>query len=424
MRQAEFFSLRFGFTHKQAEWIKKFGIKELIQKSFKTPDTEPVPEWMEGAPKSLKEYMQVRKMSEEQKKELVKEERRRSILLQHWWIERMYTVEFPLREKMILFWHNHFVSSYQKVKSSWLIYEQHALFRKHAFGNYKQLTREILYNNAMLIYLDNRDNKVGKINENLSRELLELFTLGTGNYSEKDIYEGARILAGLLPGDGRGMFRPALQDTGVKTYLGKTGNLSIEDMVEAIFNHPACGEVLVRKFLKAFGSDLPPESKVKEYTAYFRVSGFEIKALFEKLVSDSWLLEQQGNIIKSPISFLLQSAALFGFNRLPVIPVINWLREQGMEIGNPPNVKGWVGGKSWLSSQILIQRVALIDFMASPNGLEKWNKRDAQMNKMANQESLEKLPEFKIERKGFTLGVKVRNRTELLNELSEQLLLS
>ena len=132
---------------------------------------------------------------------------------------------YPLREKMVCFWHNHFVSTVQKVKVNYWIYQHNKFLRENAFGNLKNLTKKILKTNAMVRYLDNVDNRKGKINENLSRELLELFTLGIGNYTENDIKNGAKALAGLGLGQETAKYRRIWEDNDEITYFGKVGQL-------------------------------------------------------------------------------------------------------------------------------------------------------------------------------------------------------
>ena len=140
---------------------------------------------------------------------------------------------------MVLFWHNHFVTTSQKVKVNWWIYQNNYLLRENAFGNFKELTKKVLYSNAMVRYLDNVDNKKGNINENLSRELLELFTLGIGNYTENDIKNGAKALAGLGIGQKEAFYRSLFEDNDTITYLSKTGNFKVDDLVDIIFEQKA-----------------------------------------------------------------------------------------------------------------------------------------------------------------------------------------
>ena len=159
MRQEYFLSQRLGFTNQQADKIKELGIVRFLQNSFQTAADTQMPSFLENAPKNRKEYRQLRDMDEAKKKLYVVMEAMRNVGVSYWWMTKMQTDEYPLREKMVLFWHNHFVSGFQKVKSTWSMYRQNQLFRDYAFGNFKELTKRILYDNAMISYLDNQQNK-------------------------------------------------------------------------------------------------------------------------------------------------------------------------------------------------------------------------------------------------------------------------
>lgn len=371
MKESFFLSQRLGFTNAQAATIERVGARKFLDLSLDASPTLPEPDFLAGSPRTREELRTLRQSSAQDKKEYAVAERRRALALAHRWLEKMYTDEFPLREKMVLFWHNHFVSDMQKVKVSYAMWRQNQLFRDMAFGNYRELTRQILYDNAMLAYLDNTQNKVNKLNENLSRELLELFTLGVGNYTETDIKEGARALAGLNIGDQGGQYYRAFEDKGTKTYLGKTGNWKADDMVELIFAHPKAGEHLMTKFLKFFVTDDPSISLIADYTTAFRKADFEIKPMFEKLIQDERFIESQGQKIKDPMTYLLQ--LLYEFQlEVPSIPATQlYCNGQGMKLLNPPNVKGWDGGRSWLSSQKLLQRVEVVSLLANGKSFGK-----------------------------------------------------
>jgi uncharacterized protein (DUF1800 family) len=371
MKESFFLSQRLGFTNAQAATIERVGIRQFLNLSLAAAPTLPEPDFLAGSPRTRDELRNIRQMNQPEKAKFALTERRRALGLAHLWLEKMHTDEFPLREKMVLFWHNHFVSDIQKVKISYAMWRQNQLFREMAFGNYRELTRRILYDNAMLAYLDNTQNKANKLNENLSRELLELFTLGVGNYTETDIKEGARALAGLSIGDQGGQYYRAFEDKGTKTYLGKTGNWKADDMVELIFAHPKAGELLATKFLKYFVTDNPSATLIADYTAAFRKADFEMKPLFEKMVQDDRFIESQGQKIKDPVTYLLQLLYEFQLEVPPLPATQLYCNGQGMKLLNPPNVKGWDGGRSWLSSQKLLQRVEVVSLLANGKSFGK-----------------------------------------------------
>lgn len=407
MKTSYFLSQRLGFCNAQADFIEKNGLDEFLRRSFATSisDIQQL-DFMAEAPKTRAELREIRQMGEADKKQLVVDEVARTLQLARWWTQQMYENPFPLREKMVLFWHNHFVSSFQKVKLSYPLLIQNQLFRKNAFGNFKTLTKEILYDNAMLMYLDNTQNKAGKLNENLSRELLELFTLGAGNYTEQDIKEGARALAGLMVNDGGGRYLRRLEDNEPKNYLGKTGNLKADDLVEQIFLHPKIGFRISEKLIKFFVTDTPPSVMVEEYALFLKKSNFEIKPFLEKLFRDERFLKSQGEKIKDPLTFLFICLHEFQTDTPTRRQLLLYGRAQGMELFNPPNVKGWDGGKAWLSSQKLLQRVSLVNLLCKGKLLDdvfglkrremKATKEDNEMPiKQLDDEPSKKLPALK-----------------------------
>lgn len=365
MKREYIYSLRIGFTGEAAALIESKGIEKVVQNMLNNPLKTDNPPYILSDTESFKERKKNKELTEEHKKEIQKDDRKRFFALQTWWLNKLYTTENPLQEKMVFFWHNHFVSSYQKVKSSTLMFYQNKLFREYAFGNFKELTREILYNNAMIVYLDNKQNKVGKPNENLSRELLELFTLGIGNYTENDIKEGARALAGLNEHEGRGQYDPKREDNGNKNYLTKTGNLKADDMVNAIFEHPRAAYLVTEKLLNYFLTDNPEKERIEEYAVFLRKNEYEIKPFLKKLLTDDRFLNYNGSKIKDPITFLLQTFREFNFEKIPLKQALGFLKNQNLELMNPPNVKGWDGGKAWLDSGKLIARNSAINALLS-----------------------------------------------------------
>jgi uncharacterized protein (DUF1800 family) len=427
MKQEYFLSQRLGFTNAQADVIKAMGVEKFLKAAMDAPFTSKMPAFLENAPKNRKEYRDIRRESEEDKKVFIVAEAMRNIGVAHWWQDKMYTQNHPLREKMVLFWHNHFVSSFQKVKSAWAIYQQNQLFREHAFGNFRELTRQILYNNAMIIYLDNTQNKGNAINENLSRELLELFTLGVGNYSEQDIKEGAKALAGLNVGEEKAQYYPRFANNGDKTYLGKTGNWKVDDMVKLIFQHPKAAHRITEKLLKYFVSDTPLSTMVEEYAIFLKREDFEIKPFLEKLVRDERFLKSQGQKIKDPLNFMLQTCHEFQLDLPQAKRLIPYFQAQGMILLNPPNVKGWDGGRAWMSSQRLLQRVGVVSLLSSGKTLESFKikgekRQDEALDMMHIEEETvfgkpqsQKLPVFKWDKA-------LKNNKDIIKSISDRLI--
>ena len=225
----------------------------------------------------------------------------------------------------------------------------------------------------MIRYLDNNQNRKGKNNENLSRELLELFTLGIGNYSEDDIKNGAKALAGLVSGDNGGEYKYKLSDNSQMIYFGEKGNFKADDIVEIIFKQKNSPYLFTRKILKWFIYDTPSEKLVTYYGDYFRKVDFEIQPLLEKIFTEEFDKNTAGSKIKNPLEYSIQLLSELHINPKNNKPIITFIKNQGMDLFNQPNVKGWDGGKSWLTSQIYLQRNNIADLYC--RGKENFNQK-------------------------------------------------
>jgi uncharacterized protein (DUF1800 family) len=375
MKKSNLWSLRLGFSGKESDVIEKLGLEKFLKHSYDSKFDTELPTFLNDDPKTLIELKEFRESiktaDSEAKKKILKKEIYSSVELKKWWIGKMRNDEFPLRENMVCFWHNHFVSTTQKVKVNYWIYQHNMILREHAFGNFKKLTKEIVRSNAMVKYLDNVDNKKGKYNENLSRELLELFTIGIGNYTESDIKEGARALAGLNYGDDGAIYRSLVQDNTNKTYFGKTGNWNSDDLVDIIFEQKNIPYLITRKILKWFIYDNPSEELVTYYGDYFRKVKFEIQPLLTKIFTEEYKKETSGTKIKDPLVYILQLLNELHIDDLDDGMVMFFLKQQGMDLYNQVNVKGWDGGNSWLTSQIYLQRNNTSDLLCSGRSVNR-----------------------------------------------------
>lgn len=217
----------------------------------------------------------------------------------------------------------------------------------------------------MITYLDNQDNRKNKLNENLSRELLELFTIGIGNYSENHIKNGAKALAGLLPNDDEGTYRAVFENTEEIEYFSQKGNFKSDDLVDIIFQQKQTPYLLVRKILKWFIYDTPKEELIKYYGDYFREVDFEIQPLLTKIFTEEYSKNTKGTKIKNPLEYILQLTDTLNVENLDSGLIYFFLKQQGMDLYDQPNVKGWDGGNSWLTSQIYLQRNNVSDLLCS-----------------------------------------------------------
>ena len=382
-------SLRLGYSAKQADDIREIGLRTFIEQSFEVAPTVEIPAFLKNTPKTTAEKKLQSNAAKAEGDDCFKEYQ----MLQNnnlqrfkaWWIEQMATSNRPLLEKMTVFWHNHFVVSSRKVSMLYWLFEHNNLMREQAFGNFRELTKKAVRTNAMLFYLDNTNNKKGNINENLSRELLELFTLGFGNYSEDDIKNGAKALAGLHIGENDGQYLMKHQDNDPIVYFGKTGVYHVDALVDVIFEQPEVPYLLTRKILQWFITDLPDEKLVRYYGDYFRQQDFEIKPLLLKIFTEEALKEPTGTKIKDPLVFLLQLTEALDVKNITPEIINTFARQQGLDLYSQINVKGWCGGRDWLTVQTYRQRIhvagglcngRLPDGFKIPNvkkNIPKWN---------------------------------------------------
>ena len=285
------------------------------------------------------------------------------------WCHRMLRSPDQLRERLTLFWHGHFATSQAKVADVPLMAEQIALFRRHALGNFGDLLTAVVVDPAMLLWLDGSRNRAGSPNENLAREVFELFALGPGNYSEEDIREAARALTGWSVTNGTGRrgpagrrvarFDPRRHDDGEKTILGRTGRFGAGDVIRICLDQSACGRFLVRRLFRAFVSETaePTVPQVEHLAAGFRLRNYDVAWVVRALL-ESWTFHSEiavGQRVKSPAEFCVGLARNLGGN-LGGRVVADAAAGMGQRLLFPPDVSGWDGGASWLGSGPLIDR--------------------------------------------------------------------
>jgi uncharacterized protein (DUF1800 family) len=419
MNKSNLWSLRLGFSGKQAQLIEELGFEKFLNQSYATTFEKTLPTFLDDEPKTIAELKELRQSiknaTADDQKKVIKKQIKNATELKKWWIDKFLTEKFPLREKMTCFWHNHFVATSQKVKSTYWVYQHNMILRENAFGNFKELTKLIVKSNAMVRYLDNVDNRKDKINENLSRELLELFTIGIGNYTENDIKEGAKALAGLNLGEESAVYRRFLEDNSTKTYFGKKGNFKADDLVDIIFEQKNTPYLITRKILKWFIYDNPSEDLVVYYGDYFRKMNFEIKPLLTKIFTEEYAKENSGSKIKDPLTYLFQLTDELNITNSNSNLISFFLKQQGMDLFNQPNVKGWDGGNSWLTSQIYLQRNNASDLLCNGRNISR------KVFDKIPEEGDE--PEIKLEKINVSIDFdKNGNNKKIISELSNRLL--
>ncbi len=327
-----------------------------------TPGTPPRPTWADDRPfpdrSLLADLPETERLAARQAQNKLSAELRRA--LQDGWMQWMLVTEAPLVERMTLFWHNHFTSQLRTVGSPQLMWRQHDLLRRHALGNYADLLRAIVTDPAMLIYLDGRRNLKDRPNENFARELLELFTLGEGHYTEADVKAAARALSGwkLHPASGTPRFDPRRHDDGVKTFLGRTGPWGADDILAILLEQPRTADWVVEKLWIELVSPQPDPTEVARLAAVFRDSGYEIRPLLHAmLTSDAfWADAHRCTLIKSPIEILVGTVRRFDLPDPNPRRLVTLGTQMGQTLFEPPDVKGWPGQTAWIDTDRLLAR--------------------------------------------------------------------
>ena len=285
-----------------------------------------------------------------------------------WWLYVMLQSPHPLQEKLTLFWHGHFATSAAKVTDVKLMHDQHALLRRHALGNFGPLLLESSRDPAMLLWLDAANNRKAQPNENFAREVMELFSLGLGNYTEQDIQQAARAFTGWEVRVGRFRMNRPQHDAGEKTVLGQTGAWNGEDVIRILLEQPATGRFLVRKLCRYLVSETetPPDALVEplaaEFTARKHDIGWLVGTILRSNLFYSPLAVRQK--VKAPVDFAIGLLrALEGTTNS--YSLADDLRDLGQAVFFPPNVKGWDGGAEWINSATLLSRANLVWALAS-----------------------------------------------------------
>ena len=276
-----------------------------------------------------------------------------------WWLARILRTPHPLREKVALFWHNHFATSHAKVQNARFMLGQYRLLHRHTLGDFRQLLQEISLDPAMMVWLDTNQSKKGKPNENYARELMELFSLGIGNYTETDVREAAKAFTGYEIDKGKGVLNPRQHDDGPKTVLGKTGNWKAEDVVRICLDQPACPRFVVTKLYRFLVSDqvVVGRELIDPLAEQYRATGFDTGKLVETILRSNHFFSPAvyRQKVKGPVDFVVGIVRGLEGNVGP-LPLAAALESLGQVLFAPPSVKGWDGGPAWLNAQTLLFR--------------------------------------------------------------------
>lgn len=313
-----------------------------------------------------------------------REDRAQVRAMQSWWLTRMIETPRPFEEKMTLFWHGHFATGYRTIENSYHMFLQNQLFRSKAAGNFGELLFAIIRDPAMLRYLNNNASRKGEPNENLARELMELFSLGEGNYSENDIKEGARALTGYTYQDDTFVFNERNHDQGIKRILGSEGRMDGDGFVRAILARRQCAEFISAKLYRFFCKEIPlterdmdpvARTAVTDLSKYVLRERYDIKRALRRLFMSEHFYSDAvvGEQIKSPAELVVGAIRSLSTPVRDVPTLVAALDKMGQALFQPPSVKGWAGGRSWISTSTLYTRQNILAYLLTgrtPTGFD------------------------------------------------------
>lgn len=410
--------------------ISQKKLYEILEKtsSKKTEPLQVANGSLDGLVQGIEDLGKMQKLTQDQKKQLRKQSADDIKSLNLLWLGEMINSEAQLREKMSLFWHGHFACRVINI-----YYQQQLLnvIRENALGNFGDLLREVSKSPAMLSFLNNQQNKKQHPNENFAREVMELFTMGRGNYTEQDVKEGARAYTG-WGFNFRGEFveRPFLHDTGSKTFLGKTGNFDGDDAIDIILEQKATATFITKKIYKYFVNENVDEEKVAFLADKFYRNNYDLKKLMNDIFFSEWFYDEKnvGTRIKSPVELIVGIRRLIPMELQKPETQLLFQRVLGQVLFYPPNVAGWPGGKNWIDSSALMFRMRLPqiltdaqeflitpkdddDVMMGKEGVDKkhaarqvdvnvdWDSVVAVFNKTSKEDLLKKVNDFVLQTK-------------------------
>jgi uncharacterized protein (DUF1800 family) len=337
-------AVRIGYAA-TVERLLDFGAPDPAAEAVAPPDLPLVPQPGKGADQASRDRARA-------------QAREQGTRLALWWLRRMAAADNPLQEKLTLFWHGHFATSIQKVRQARLMYRQNELLRRGAAGSVQALTLAIAKDPAMLIWLDGNANRRQSPNENFARELMELFTLGIGNYTERDVKELARAFTGwrVVRASGEVRFVPALHDPGAKTVLGRTAGLDAAGAVELVTGQPAAARFLAARMWSFFATPVgPADAVVTRLAAAYagRRTGAELVRAI--LCAPEFTGEAvRDGLVKTPIEYVV--GTLRALRLRPEEQHVNLLRRLGQVPFAPPSVGGWPANTAWLTTASSLER--------------------------------------------------------------------
>jgi hypothetical protein len=362
----------FGGTPEEIEKVQKLGPQKAVDWLMDFPDA-PADEENEGdspdlssiagSPASFREYAQqfVGKSPEEKKQLQQQFQQANHEAMQAtttWWLNRMAFGPYPMQEKMTFFWHGHFTTSAKDERAAQLMWRQNELLRRYSVGNFEPFVRAISRDPAMLDYLNNNENRKAHPNENYARELMELFTLGIGNYTETDVKQGARSFTGWGHDGVDFVYRRNQHDEGIKTFLGETGAFDGDDVISIILRQPACPRFISAELFKYLVYDNTDAGLSTALAQLLYENHYSLRPTLRTMLTSRAFYSPQalGAQIKCPVQLFIGTVRMLGLNMPPTAAVQSALNQMGQLPFMPPNVRGWPGGRMWINTSTLFIR--------------------------------------------------------------------
>ncbi len=358
----------FGGTDAEIERFTELGLEAAVHELLhpESVSYQPAPpSWVRRAEQQA--GVSVGDLTPEQRTERREEVARRLADLRTWWIRRMIRSPRPLEEKMTLFWHSHFATQADKVASPLMMYRQNELLRRHALDFLGVIVLAVSRDPAMVRFLDLETSRKGNPNDNFARELMELYTLGEGNYSEQDVREVARAFTGATIKDEQYHFDAAQHDEREKTVLGKTGPWDGRAVIDILLEQESASRLLPRKIASFFGRPDPEPQVLAALSAHFNEVFYDVRELLRVLFMSEWFYapETRRARIKSPVEYVVGAYRQFGVTRPPAEITALALRRMGQELFNPPDVDGWKEGATWINTHTMMMRYHFARFFTT-----------------------------------------------------------
>jgi uncharacterized protein (DUF1800 family) len=348
------FGIRFEDLRDQESQSIKKTVKKLFQASEPIEPLAALNENIDLRPKPSKD------LTDDEKKAVQEERNKQEKALNDAWLKQLSETNAQLREKMTLFWHNHFATN---IGNAFYEQELNNIQRVNALGNFKTMLLQVSQTPAMLQFLNNQQNQKNHPNENFAREVMELFTLGRGNYTEQDIKESARAFTGWAYSGKTGLyaFNSKAHDEGQKTFLGKTGNFKGEDILDIITGNKQTAVFICTKLYRYFVNEVPNYEHINQMADVFYKSNYEITPLLQFVFLANWFYDDKnfGNLIKSPVELLAGLNRQFYISYQNPEVLMQFQRTLGQVLFRPPNVAGWPGGRNWIDSSSLMYRMKI-----------------------------------------------------------------